>query len=165
MVATPSKQLIILNFNWIVFGFFQDSFTGVEQKSGYTVQVGYQKGAQVDAQDLEFTVVTTDVTASKLIMPLDMVWCWSWVTTGTGKGSNLDYTVNTTNVVSPFRTPTPPDGVEFILNVDNIALESNEIFSLRLDSSNTNLPTGEGVFFLDTLNVTIIDRDSEWWSY
>ena len=58
-----------------MFGFFQDSFTGVEQESGYTVQVGYQKGAQVAAQDLEFTVVATDVTASKLIMPLDMVWC------------------------------------------------------------------------------------------
>ena len=64
-------------------------------------------------------------------------------------------------MVLPFRTPTPPDDVKFILNVDNFALESNETFTLRLNSSNTNLPTGEGVFFLETLIVTIIDSDSE----
>ena len=66
-------------------------------------------------------------------------------------------------MVSPFRTPVSPDEVEFILNADGIIQESNETFSLQLVPTDTNLPTGEGVFFLDTLSVTIIDNDSEWW--
>ena len=135
----------------------------MEKEGGHIVQAGYQKGAEVEAQDLEFLVMTTDVTASKLIIPLYMVWCWSWVTTGTGEGSNLDYTVNTTNVVSLFRTPVPPDEVQFVLNADGIIQESNETFSLQLVLTGTaTLPTGDGVFFLDTLSVTIIDSDSEW---
>ena len=147
----------------IVFGFFQDSFIGVEQELGYTVLAGYQKGAEVAGQNLELLVTTSDGTASKLIMPLDMVQCWSWVTTGAGEGSNLDYTVNTTNVIAEFNTPVPPDEVQFILNADGIIQENNETFSLQLvPSADTTLPTGEGVFFLNTLNVTIIDNDSEY---
>ena len=143
----------------IVFGFFQDSFIGVEQEFGYTVKAGYQKGAEVGGQDLELLITTSDGTASKLIMPLDMVWCWSWVTTGTGEGSNLDYTVNTTNVIARVDTSVPPDEVQFILNADGISQESNETFCLQLVPSG-DIPTGEGVFFLDTLSVTIIDNDS-----
>ena len=59
----------------IVFGFFQDSFIEVEQELGYTVLAGYQKGADVAGEDLELLVMSTDGTASKLITPLNMVWC------------------------------------------------------------------------------------------
>ena len=83
--------------------------------------------------------------------------------TGTGEGSNLDYTVNTTTVIAKFNTPVPPDEVQFILNADGITQEGNETFSLQLvPSGDTTLPTGDGVFFLNTLSVTIIDNDREW---
>ena len=146
-----------------MFGFLQESIIGVEQESGYGVEAGYLKGADVAAKNLSFFVIPRDGTASKLIVLLYMVQCWSWVTTGTGEGSNNDYIVSTTNVMSLFNTPIPRGNVEFILIVDNVALENNETFSLRLvPSTNTTLPTGEGVFFLDTLGVTIVDTDSEW---
>ena len=56
---------ILTIFDSTVFGFFQDSFIGLEQGPGHSVQVGYQKGAQVAAQDLAFNVVSTPGTASE----------------------------------------------------------------------------------------------------
>ena len=52
----------------IVFGFFQDSFTGVEQGSGHMVQAGYQKGAAQAGQNLVFDVVDTPGTASEFTL-------------------------------------------------------------------------------------------------
>lgn len=40
--------------NISVYGWFQDSFTGVEQDSSYLLEVGYQKGAQQASLDLLF---------------------------------------------------------------------------------------------------------------
>lgn len=37
-----------------VYGWFQDSFTGVEQDSSYFIEVGYQKGAHHAGLDLLF---------------------------------------------------------------------------------------------------------------
>ena len=127
----------------------------MEQESAYTVQVGIQKG---DALVFGLPVFATDGTASKLIMPLEMVCCLSWVTIGTGEGSNLDYRVVTANV--EFRTGSPPDNVIFFLNVDNIALESSETFSLKLNATAVII-IREGIFVRDTLNVTIVDSDGE----
>lgn len=86
------------------------------------------------------------------------------MTTGTGQGSNLDYTVNTASVMALFRTPAPPDSVEFTLNVDGVVQEESETFTLQL-VPNTTLPTGESVFFRSTLSVTIINNDSEWYKF
>ena len=49
----------------IVFGFFQDSFSGMEQGPGHVVQAGYQKGAAQAGQNLIFSVVDTPGTASE----------------------------------------------------------------------------------------------------
>ena len=49
----------------IVLGFFRDSFSGIEQGPGHSVQVGYQKGAQVFRQNLVFRVLSTQGTASE----------------------------------------------------------------------------------------------------
>ena len=40
--------------NISVYGWLQDSFTGVEQDSSYLLEVGYQKGAQQAGLDLLF---------------------------------------------------------------------------------------------------------------
>ena len=40
--------------NTSVYGWFQDSFTGVEQDLSYLLEVGYQKGAQQAGLDLLF---------------------------------------------------------------------------------------------------------------
>ena len=48
----------------------------------------------------------------------------------------------------------------FILRTDSIAQENNETFTLELvHRAGTNIPTGDGVFFRNTVDVTIIDTD------
>ena len=62
------EELYFLFVCWtklIVFGFFQNSFTGAEQGSGHIVQAGYQKGAVQAGKNLIFDVVDTPGTASK----------------------------------------------------------------------------------------------------
>lgn len=55
----------ILSTVHVVFGFFQDSFTDLEQESSYSVQTGYLKGAVNAGENLEFLVTATDGTASE----------------------------------------------------------------------------------------------------
>jgi hypothetical protein len=75
-----------------------------------------------------------------------------------GEGSQFDYTVNTlraralangqiSNVVLTFR-------------VDSIAQEPNETFTLTLDPLVVPIPR-EGLFFRNTIEVTIMDNDSK----
>ena len=59
-----------------------------------------------------------------------------------------------------FRRPTPPDNVVFTFRVDAIAQEPNETLSLEL-IPRTALPTGDAVFFQNTLTMSIIDSDSK----
>ena len=61
-----------------------------------------------------------------------------------------------------FRTPTPPDNVAFTFLVDAIAQEPNETLSVELvPTATTTLPTGDAVFFRNTLNMSIVDSDSK----
>ena len=46
----------------LVFGFLQDSFTGMERRLGHTVPVGYRKGT---GEDIDFDVLDTEGTASE----------------------------------------------------------------------------------------------------
>lgn len=41
-----------------VYGWFQDSFAGVEQNSNHLIEVGYKKGAQNASLDLLFLTTT-----------------------------------------------------------------------------------------------------------
>ena len=61
-----------------------------------------------------------------------------------------------------YRRPTPPDNVVFTFRVDGIAQELNETLSLQLvPTATTTLPSGDAVFFKNTLNISIIDSDSK----
>ena len=52
----------------IVFGFFQDVYTGMEQRTGHhSVQVGYQKGAVQVKRNLVFDVHDSPGTASEFV--------------------------------------------------------------------------------------------------
>ena len=51
----------------LVFGFFQDTFTGLEQGPGHTVLAGWQKGAAQSGVNLVFNVINTGITASEFI--------------------------------------------------------------------------------------------------
>ena len=51
----------------IVFGFFKDSFTGIEQGPGHTIKVGWQKGAAQAGVNLVFNVISTGLTASRFM--------------------------------------------------------------------------------------------------
>ena len=46
-----------------VYGWFNDSITGVEQGAGISIPVGYQKGATQAAQNLVFNVIDQPGTA------------------------------------------------------------------------------------------------------
>ena len=62
-----------------------------------------------------------------------------------------------------YRRPDPPEGITFIFRTDSIAQEENETLILQLvTTSGTNAPpSGDGVFFRNTINITIVDSDSK----
>jgi hypothetical protein len=48
--------------------------------------------------------------------------------------------------------------------IDSLALEPDEMFDLELVPLNgITLPSGYGVFFINIINVTIVDHDSKFW--
>lgn len=51
-----------------MFGFFQESFVGIEQRAVHMVEVGYQKGAEQAGKDMRFEVDVLPGTASELIV-------------------------------------------------------------------------------------------------
>ena len=53
--------------NFAVFGWFQDTFIGMEQAASHSVQAGYLKGASHTNNRLEFNVVSKVGTAGKLV--------------------------------------------------------------------------------------------------
>ena len=79
-----------------------------------------------------------------------------------GEGSDLDYIVTTSQVSAMFRTPDQLDSVAFTFRLDGVVQEPNETFFLELvPTATTNLPTGDAVFFRNTLNMIIIDNEGE----
>ena len=77
-----------------------------------------------------------------------------------GEGTGFDYTVNTNFVRVIATAPDRVENVVYILRTDNIAQENNETFTIELvPRAGTSQPTGDGVFFRNTLEVTIIDSD------
>ena len=81
----------------------------------------------------------------------------------TAEGSGYDYTVSTNQVRFLYRRPDPPEDITFIFRIDAIAQEENETIILELvTTSGTNAPpSGDGVFFKNTINLTIVDSDSK----
>ena len=69
-----------------------------------------------------------------------------------------DYTVDTLSVTALANGQT--DNVELTLRVDAVAQEPNETFSITLNPLVAPTPR-EGLFFLDTIQVTIVDSDSK----
>ena len=71
--------------------------------------------------------------------------------------------MNTAQVEVAFAaSPSEFNSVAFSLNTDGVPQEANETFSIQLVLAAGNMrPTGSGVFFLDTLDVTIIDNDGK----
>lgn len=56
-----------------------------------------------------------------------------------------------------------PVNVEVTFLADDVALESNETIVFELvPSGRVSVPSGEGVYFLKTIKVTIIDKDSKY---
>ena len=70
-----------------------------------------------------------------------------------GRGAGHDYTLTNSMV---YITRTRIDSATVIIRLDNIALEQNETFQLRLEAK--SLPSGHN-FFIDTLDVVIQDSD------
>ena len=75
-----------------------------------------------------------------------------------GKGSQFDYTVNTVRVSALTNRQIVYVAVTF--RVDAIAQESNETFTLTLNPL-VQLNSSEGLFFLNTIQVVIVDSDSK----
>ena len=76
----------------------------------------------------------------------------------TGEGSQFDYTVNTASVIALANGQIA--NVVLTLHVDFIAQEANETFTLILNPLVAPSPR-EGLFFRNTIRVTIVDSDSK----
>ena len=50
---------------FIVFGFFEDTYVGIEEGPSHTVMAGWQKGAAQGGANLIFDVLNTGITASE----------------------------------------------------------------------------------------------------
>ena len=74
------------------------------------------------------------------------------------EGSQFDYTVNTLRVRALANGQI--QNVVLTFRVDSIALEPNETFTLTLNPLLVPTPR-EGLFFRNTIDVTIIDSDSK----
>ena len=81
-----------------------------------------------------------------------------WITSFVHIGESFDYAVSTSRV--RVLTNGQTDNVAFILRVDSVAQEPNETFNLTLNPLVAPTPR-EGLFFLDTIQVTIVDSDSK----
>lgn len=57
--------LLIICQTCAVYGWLQNSFTGMEQTSSHTIQAGYIKGAEQAGVDLTLTISSQPGTASK----------------------------------------------------------------------------------------------------
>ena len=75
-----------------------------------------------------------------------------------GEGSQFDYTVNTVRVRALANGQI--NNVRLTIHVDTIAQEPNETFTLTLIPSAAPTPR-EGLFFLNTTQVIIVDGDSK----
>ena len=51
--------------SYLVFGFFEESYVGIEEGHSHTVTAGWQKGAQQGGANLIFDVVNRGITASE----------------------------------------------------------------------------------------------------
>ena len=75
-------------------------------------------------------------------------------------GESPDVTVLTSEV--RFDSSQPQE-VEVIFRTDGIAQEDNDTVTLELvPLSTTSVPSGENIFFLDTIDIIIIDTDGEY---
>ena len=81
----------------------------------------------------------------------------------TAEGPDFDYTVSTNQVRFLYCRPDPPEDITFIFRTDAIAQEDNETLILELVTTpGTNAPpSGDGVFFRNTINLTIVDSDGK----
>ena len=71
----------------------------------------------------------------------------------------MDYTIGTSRV-RILAGSTTPDNVIVTFRVDTIAQEPDETLSLQLVPLIPG-PTGDAIFFRDSITLTIIDSDSE----
>ena len=73
----------------------------------------------------------------------------------------MDYTLSHLSIRALFERSTP-DEVVATFRIDSVALEPDETFALELvPIDGITLPSGLGVFFINIINVTIIDHDSK----
>ena len=76
-------------------------------------------------------------------------------------GDSPDLTIVTSEVRFLFDN-SQPSTVDVSFLTDDIAQEYNETVTLMLvPLPTTNLPTGEAVFFLKTIDMTVIDTDGK----
>ena len=76
------------------------------------------------------------------------------------EGASNDYTISTTQV-RVLQGSQEPGNIQFIFRSDAIAQETNETFTLQLEQASTNVLMGNGVFFMDEMNMVILDSDSK----
>ena len=75
-------------------------------------------------------------------------------------GASLDYNLLFPPQVGFLHNPPTTGNARIHFRLDRVAQEPNETLTLRLIPI-VPIPTGDAVFFRDTLAVTLVDSDSE----
>ena len=134
----------------------------MERGNAYPVPVGYQKGGEEARQNLVFNVQNTPGTASEFTKQIAQKYSLFYLVFNLlGMGLGFDYYVRTATVRALF-SATQPTNVDIVLRIDAIARaqEPNETFTLTLNPVSAPTPRA-GLFFKDTIQVTIVDSDSK----
>ena len=132
------------------------------------MMAGYQKGAQTAQHNLAFTIEQRRASEFEktnfwyLIMHtwFNIIYLCTYYI-----GDSPDLIVVTSEVRFLFESPQASE-VNISFHTDGIALENDETVSLELvPLRTTNVPIGEGVFFLNMIDMIIIDTDREYEYY
>ena len=141
-----------------VFGWFADSFAGVESDTEYGLEVNYQKRPPSLIQFLSFDIVVVNQNSAGK---------WLLVAYESFLKFQLSEENNDFFVSRGFIQHIPTSGMRSFLTTtflrDN-KVEQDETFALRLVSNSMeSLPSGTGAFFIETLQCIIVDGDGECW--
>ena len=55
-----------------MFGWFDDTLSGIEQESGYSVMAGYQKGPSHSGENWVFSIIANQQTSGLLLFRLSI---------------------------------------------------------------------------------------------
>ena len=141
----------------IVYGWFADTFVGLEREEDYSILVGYQKRRSMPLPGLAFRLEFIDqdsagkctLTTLQCNINQDQLFA-----------ERNDFTFDFRDVTQIGFIPVPAPRIRFGFPTDGI-VEDDESFAMQLVDISQDPLIGRGVFFREVLELTIVDTDGE----